>query len=62
MLLLHASFSRNFSGIRGRSSVITRGEKIFHLLDRSAGHPLQVALSLRVCVAPNTMVTPITNR
>jgi hypothetical protein len=35
------------------SSVITRGEKIFHLLARPAEHPLQAALSLSVCVAPN---------
>jgi hypothetical protein len=47
MLLLHASFSRHFFGIRSRSSMITRGEKIFHHLDRSAEHPLQAALSLR---------------
>ena len=58
MLLLHASFSRNFSRIRGRSSVIMIDEKIFHLLDRSAEPPLQAALSLSVCLAPNTMMTP----
>jgi hypothetical protein len=45
MLLLRASFSRHFSGIRGRSSLITIGEKILHLLDRSAEHSLQAALS-----------------
>ena len=34
-------------------------EKIFHLPGRSAEHALQGALSLRVCLAPNTMVTPV---
>ncbi len=34
-------------------------EKIFHLPGRSAEHALQGALSLSVCLAPNTMVTPV---
>ena len=58
MLLLHASYSRNFSDIRGRSSVIMMCEKIFHLLGRSAEHALQADLSLSVCLAPNNIVTP----
>jgi len=39
--------------------VITAYEKIFHLLGHSVEHPLQAALSLSVCFAPNNMVTPL---
>src|SRR5713226_1035217 len=58
ILLLNAYFNSNLSGIRSRSSVITTYEKIFHLLGHSAKYPLQAALSLSVCLAPNNMVTP----
>ncbi len=55
---LKTSFSRDFSGKRGISSVIVTGEKSFHFLGRSAERSLQAALSLSVCLAPNIMVTP----
>src|SRR5216684_2525618 len=58
ILLLKASSSSHLCSRRGRNSVVTKYEKIFYPLGCFAEHPLQAALSLSVCLAPNNMVTP----
>jgi hypothetical protein len=47
-----------FSSKRGESGILSKCEGIFPLLCRHTERPLQVALSLSVCFAPNTMMTP----